>query len=105
MIGKLLAVPALRQKYLDYIRDIATNWLDWKKLGPVATGFQALLLADVKTDTRKLYSTEAFEKAVTEETSYPAMGPFGARPHMGLKQFAEQRREFLLEYKEPVKKD
>jgi len=105
LIVKLLAVPALRQRYLGYIRDIATNWLDWKKLGPIATGYQALLLADVKTDTRKLYSTESFEKAVTEETSYPAMGPFGARPHMGLKPFVEQRREFLMEYKEPVKKN
>lgn len=54
-----------------------------------------MLLADVKKDTRKLYSTEAFEKAVTEETSYPAIG---SRPHMGLKQFVEERRKFLLEY-------
>ncbi|MSV31418.1 MAG: spore coat protein CotH [Bryobacterales bacterium] len=98
LIGKLLAVPSLRKKYLGYIRDIATNWLDWNKLGPIATGYQALLLADVKKDTRKLYSTEAFEKAVAEETSYPAMGPFGSRPHMGLKQFVEERRKFLLEY-------
>jgi hypothetical protein len=103
LLSKLLAVPSLRKKYLGYIRDIAANWLDWKKLGPIATGYQSLLLADVKTDTRKLYSTEAFEKGVTEETSYPAMGPFGSRPHMGLKQFVEERRKFLLEYKEPEK--
>ena len=91
-------MPSLRKKYLGYIRDIATNWLDWNKLGLIATGYQALLLADVKKDTRKLYSAEAFEKAVAEETSYPAMGPFGSRPHMGLKQFVEERRKFLLEY-------
>jgi hypothetical protein len=105
LLNKLLAVPSLRKKYLGYMRDIATNWLDWNKLGPIATRYQAMLLADVKTDTRKLYSTEAFEKGLTEETSYPAMGPFGSRPHMGMKQFAEERRKFLLDYKEPVKKD
>jgi hypothetical protein len=98
LIGKLLAVPSLRKKYLGYVRDIATNWLDWKKIEPIAKGYQSLLIADVKTDTRKLYSAEAFEKGLTEETSYPAMGPFGSRPHMGLKQFVEERRQFLLAY-------
>jgi len=101
LIGKLLAVPSLREKYLEYMKDIATNWLDWKKLGPIAVGYQSMLLADVEADTRKLYSTEAFEKALTEETSFPSMGPGGGRPHMGLKDFVEQRRKFLLEYKEP----
>lgn len=103
LISKLLAVPSLRQKYLGYVRDIATTWLDWNKLGPIATGYQSMLMSEVKADTRKLYSTEAFEKGLTEETSYPAMGPFGSRPHMGLKQFVEERRKFLLEYKEPEK--
>ncbi|MFN0104641.1 MAG: CotH kinase family protein [Bryobacteraceae bacterium] len=103
LIGKLLAVPSLRTKYLGSIRDIAANWLDWNKLEPIAKGYQALLAADVKTDTRKLYSTDAFLNGLTEETTYPAMGPFGARPHMSLKQFVEERRKFLLEYKEPVK--
>ena len=49
---------SLRKKYLGYIRDIAM-------------GYQSLLPADVKKDTRKRYSTE-----------YPSMGPFGSRPRM-----------------------
>jgi hypothetical protein len=93
-------VPALRAKYLGYMRDIATNWLDWKKLGPIATEMHARIAADVKMDTRKLYSTEAFEKSVLEETTFPKMGPFGASPHMSLKQFVEERRKFLLDYKD-----
>ena len=32
--SKLLAVPALRARYLSYVRDIAEKWLDWKTLGP-----------------------------------------------------------------------
>ena len=32
---KLLAVPALRTRYLAYVGDIADTWLDWKRLGPI----------------------------------------------------------------------
>ena len=59
--SKLLAVPALRTRYLAYVRDIAETWLDWKKLGPMARTYQDLIREEVKLDTRKLYSTEAFE--------------------------------------------
>ena len=41
--SKLLAVPALRARYLAYVRDIAERWLDWKKLGPLARSYQALI--------------------------------------------------------------
>ena len=100
LLSKLLKVPALRAKYLGYMRDIATNWLDWKKLGPIVTEMHARIAPDVKMDTRKLYSTEAFEKGVLEETTFPKMGPFGSSPHMSLKQFVEERRKFLLDYKD-----
>ena len=81
--SKLLAVPALRAKYLGYVRDIATKWLDWKTLEPMVTRSQALIAADVKADTRKLESYEAFEKSAAE-----------------LKDFADKRRAFLLAWKE-----
>ncbi len=80
--SKLLAVPALRERYMTYVRQIATKWLDWNTLGPLAQKYQALIAADVKTDTRKLDSYEAFSAGV--ET---------------LKAFAEQRRAYLLSYK------
>jgi hypothetical protein len=59
--SKLLAVPALRAKYLAYTREIAAKWLDWKTLEPLATRYQALIAADVKADTHKLESFAAFE--------------------------------------------
>ena len=77
--SKLLAVPALRERYLSYVRDIAKNWLDWQRLGPVAEGYHALIAADVKADTRKLDTYEAFEAGL------PA-----------LKTFVERRRAALL---------
>ena len=53
--SKLLAVPALRARYLAYVREIAETWLDWKKLGPMARTYQDLIREEVKLDTRKLY--------------------------------------------------
>jgi hypothetical protein len=101
LLGKLLAVPALRARYLGYVRDIAEKWLDWKKLGPLAEQYQSLIAADVKTDTRKLDSLEAFLKGVSEDTEVE--GPRGPRKSLSLKSFAEQRRAFLLNYQEPAR--
>jgi hypothetical protein len=81
--SKLLAVPALRARYMTYVRDIANKWLDWNRLGPIVARYQALIDADVKRDTRKLDTYEGF-LAGTES----------------LKQFADQRREFIRNYKE-----
>jgi hypothetical protein len=78
--SKLLAVPALRARYLAYVREIAERWLDWKVLGPMAQQYNDLIAADVKADTRKIYSTEAFESGLDGS----------------LKSFVERRRAFLL---------
>ena len=77
--SKLLAVPALRERYLGYVRDIAQKWMDWNTTGPLIQQYQSVIAQDVATDTRKLYSTEAFQTGVT-----------------GLQSFFEQRRAFLL---------
>lgn len=79
--SKLLAVPALRAKYLGYVKAIATKWLDWNTLGPLVTKYQAQIAADVKADTHKLDSFEAFQSGV------PA-----------LKKFVDERRAYLLSY-------
>src|SRR5688500_15030198 len=63
--SKLLAVPALRERYLGYVRDIAEKWLDWRTLGPIAQTYHALIADDVKLDTRKLYSFEDFRTGLT----------------------------------------
>ena len=77
--SKLLAVPTLRAKYLAYTRDIATKWLDWNALGPLVTKYQAMIASDVKADTRKLDSNEAFAASAKD-----------------LQSFAERRRALLL---------
>ena len=95
LASKLLAVPALRERYLGYVKDIAENWLDWNRLGPIAEGYRALIRADVVRDTRKLDTTEHFEQSLTENISH---GGFMNRETIGLKNFADQRREYLLNH-------
>lgn len=87
LVSKLLAVPALRQRYLGYVHDIADKWLDWQKLGPVAEGFHSLIDADVKRDTRKLETYEDFAESVSGEMK---------GRNISIKSFAEQRRAYLL---------
>jgi hypothetical protein len=81
--SRLLAVPALRARYLQYVRDIAEQSLDWNTLGPAAAKHRALIEADVKADTKKLFPNAAFDAGLGD-------GP------EGLRSFVEQRRAFLL---------
>jgi hypothetical protein len=86
--SKLLAIPALRERYLGYVRDIAETWLDWNRLAPIVTASHRLIADDVRSDTRKLYDTAGFDAAVAA-TNNP------------LKSFADRRRAYLLEYTAP----
>jgi spore coat protein CotH len=97
LLSKLLAVPSLRTRYLGHVRDIAEKWLDWKRIEPVAKSCQALIADDVKKDTHKLYSFEAFQNGLT--TDVEEQGMRGPRRTMSLKSFVEQRRAFLLSEK------
>jgi spore coat protein CotH len=81
--SRLLAVPELRDRYLAYVRQIAEENLDWAVLGPRVAELRNLIEEEVRRDTRKLYTIEAFEAGF--ET--------GAN---SLKGFADARRSFLL---------
>ena len=81
--SKLLAVPALRARYLGYVREIADKWLDWRTLEPLVRQYQSVIAADVKLDTRKLYPTEQFTAGVDQGNS-------------SVKSFVDRRRAFLL---------
>ena len=80
--SRLLAVPALRQKYLGYVREIAVKWLDWNAIAPMLKASHALIAEEVRLDTRKLYDVAGFEAGISET---------GA-----LKSFLAERRAFLL---------
>jgi hypothetical protein len=76
--SKLLAVPALRARYLAHVREIAERWLDWNRIAPMVVEYQTLIDSEVRLDGRKLYGYDRFNPAA-------------------LQAFFEQRRAFLLQ--------
>ncbi len=97
LLSKLLAVPALKQRYLGYVRDIATKWLDWNRLSPLVMQYHNLIADDVKIDQRKLYSTEKFTNSITQDGGSEGFGPVSS-PSLSLKSFVQQRQVYLLNY-------
>lgn len=77
--SRLLQVPALRQRYLAYVKDIATNWLAWSAVEPIVRQSRALIAEDIKRDVHRLYGLSGFESGPAE-----------------IKSFVDQRRSFLL---------
>ena len=94
LISKLLAVPSLRTRYLAYVKDIAQKWLDWNKVGPIAQKYHSLIAADVRADTRKLYSWDAFQTGLSGDTA--EAGGRGPNQETSLKSFTEKRQAYLL---------
>ncbi|MEY2715132.1 MAG: hypothetical protein RIT24_1475, partial [Planctomycetota bacterium] len=96
--SKLLAVPAFREKYLGFVKQLAAE-MSWEKMGPLVAQYRAVIAPLVAQDTRKPYPTETFERDTSPE-------PTGT-----LRQFFEKRSKYLLEYKPkapaaaPAKKD
>ena len=88
--SRLLAVPALKARYLDHVRTIAVDWLDWNKLEPVVDQYRSLIENEIEADTRKLTSFAAFQKSVGRCAE--SQGGAAARAvGLGLKAFAEER--------------
>jgi hypothetical protein len=98
LLSKLLAVPKFKAQYLGRVRDIAQTWLRWDKIGPLAEKHHVLVADEVKADTRKLDSFEAFEASILPEGADG--GPGSPRQAMNLKTFVEKRREYLLAHPE-----
>jgi spore coat protein CotH len=85
LLNKLLAVPELREQYLDNVKTIARDSLNWSKLEPLVKAIGQELEPHVKEDTRKLSSYEAFQTATLAEES-------------SIRAFIEARSKFLQEY-------
>ena len=83
--SRLLKVPALREKYLGFVRQLAGE-MTWDKMGPIVARERALVERLVAQDTRKAFTTETFERDTSPE-------PTGT-----LRQFFERRSKYLLGY-------
>ena len=81
--SKLLGNPKLRKRYLQYVKLIADEYLDWEYLGPKVAAARQLIQDEVKADTRKLMTYEAFQSATGEQKG-------------ALRQFCDERSKYLL---------
>ncbi len=90
---RLLAVPALRDRYLRDIGEIAEEWLDWNRLGPMVDRYVSLIREEVERDTRKHEPTETFLVGIFGAAGTPLSAT-------SLRGFVEQRRAFLLAHPE-----
>ena len=84
--SKLLANENLRTRYLQHLRTIATEYLNWDYLGPKVEKARSLIDAEVKNDTRKLMTYEAFQEATADDGK--------------IFDFCSKRAEYLLSHAE-----
>src|SRR5690606_6214559 len=64
--SRLLAVPSLRDRYLEKVRTIARDDLDWKNLGPVVAAWRELIGPGIATETRGLVTAEQFGRMTAD---------------------------------------
>ena len=81
LIRRLLSIPELQTRYLGYVRQIAEEWLDWERLGPVVEAYRGLIGPELEHDDKMLYSYDAFQRSVDEDTARGG-GGFGG-PQQG----------------------
>ncbi len=67
VISRLLSVPNLRQRYIEHIRTLINEWLDWQKIEPIVMEYHALIDAEVKSDNKAQYSYETFAASLTQD--------------------------------------
>jgi hypothetical protein len=79
LLSKLLAVPEYRTRYLQNVRDVAEQWLDWKQLQPLVSRYAGLIDREVAADTRKLSTYEEYQAGLglTSTAKKPAGGERG----------------------------
>lgn len=105
LIGRLLSIPNLRARYLAHYRTIVNEWLDWGIIGPIVAEYKSLIGQEVETDSKKLYSYEAFVQGTAQKDDTDKGDSSGSswgfhREAPSIKKFVEERRSFLINHSE-----
>ena len=79
VMHRLMAIPKYRQRYLAHVRTILNTYFTPDALFAKIDAYQGLIEAQVKADTKKLYTNQAFDSGITT-----------------LKNFIQNRRASLL---------
>ncbi len=88
VVHRLLGLPHIRARYTAHVRTIIDDWLSWERLAPIVANYRALISEEVRKDVRKESSFDDFFRGDVETVR-------GGRV-LGLKQFVEKRRNYLL---------
>jgi spore coat protein CotH len=99
--SRLLKVPALREKYLAHVKELATLELEPQAFAARIQGLRELIEGRIAVETRGLSDHAGF-LAATAAPGVTATAPEGGEPRMrsrmSLNTFAQKRREFLLQW-------
>ena len=88
-INRLFENPELKARYVAHVRTIYQDWCDWKIVEPLIESYRELISDEIKLDTRKLTSWDAFEAGVGMSSSQ------GRGQSPGLQAFFKGRKAFL----------
>ena len=70
LMYRLMAVPQYRQRYLAHVRAILDTFFKEEALSAKIDAYRALIENDVKADTKKLYTTQAFTSGIDTLKSF-----------------------------------
>lgn len=93
LLARLLLVHSLRARYLEYVRDITENWLNWSKLGPLAKRYHEFISAEVSKETHKATSYAHFVQELDQDTT---AGSRDGDAAPSLKNFIDERHDYLM---------
>jgi len=62
---RLLSIPKYRQRYLAHVRTVLNSYFTTDLLNAKIDAYRTLIEAEVAADTKKLYTTQAFQTGVT----------------------------------------
>lgn len=104
--SRLLAVPELRESYLQKVQQIADQWLDWKRLEPIVLRNAQLIEPILAEDGKKLSSFEDFLRTTGYAAKKSSHGGHSkaneesrdAPIPAALEDFFVKRRDYLKKY-------
>jgi hypothetical protein len=67
---RLLSIPQYRQRYLAHVRTILNSYFTEDLLNAKIDAYRALIEGEVAADTKKLYTTQAFQSGITTLKSF-----------------------------------
>ncbi len=67
---RLLSIPKYRQRYLAHVRTILNDYFTEDLLNAKIDAYRALIEGEVAADTKKLYTTQAFQSGITTLKSF-----------------------------------